>query len=91
MPRCLLLTQNGHRPGPFISCKFTTPGRELILADDRFAKMAKIIPYEKREASMRYKPKSVAALHIALGGLPDNMPVKADPNVGVSAKNCATD
>jgi hypothetical protein len=35
---------------------------------------------------MRYKPKSVAALHIALGGLPDNMRVEADPNVGVSAK-----
>jgi len=35
---------------------------------------------------MRYKPKSIAALHIALGGLPDNMRVEADPNVGVSAK-----
>ena len=35
---------------------------------------------------MRYKPKSVAALHIALGGSPDNMRVKADPNVGISAK-----
>jgi hypothetical protein len=34
---------------------------------------------------MRYKPKSVAALHIALGGLPDNMRVETDPNVGVSA------
>jgi hypothetical protein len=43
-------------------------------------------PDEKREASMRYKPKSVAALHIALGGLPDTMRVEADPNVGVSAK-----
>jgi hypothetical protein len=43
-------------------------------------------PYEIREASMRYKPKSVAALHIALGGLPDNMRVEADPNVEVSAK-----
>ena len=32
---------------------------------------------------MRYKPKSV---DIALGGLPDNMRVKTDPNVGVSAK-----
>src|SRR5262249_24856054 len=42
-----------------------------------------MVPYEKREASMRYKPKSVAALHIALGGLPDNMRVEADPNVGV--------
>ena len=38
---------------------------------------------------MHYKPKSVAALHIALGGLPDNMRVKADPNVGVSAKTVA--
>ena len=35
---------------------------------------------------MRYKPKSVAALHIALGGLPNNMRVETDPNVGVSAK-----
>ena len=35
---------------------------------------------------MRYKPKNVDALHIALGGLPNNMPVEADPDVGVSAK-----
>jgi hypothetical protein len=35
---------------------------------------------------MRYKPKSVAALQIALGGLPDNMRVEVEPNVGVSAK-----
>jgi hypothetical protein len=48
--------------------------------------MAKMPSMKKREASMRYKPKSVAALHIALGGLPDGMRVEADPNVGVSAK-----
>ena len=36
---------------------------------------------------MRYKPKSTAALHIALGGLPDKMPVQLDPDIGVSAKN----
>ena len=35
---------------------------------------------------MRYKPKSIAALHIALGSLPDRMQVKADPGIGVSAK-----
>ena len=35
---------------------------------------------------MRYKLKSVAALQIALGGLPDNMRVEVEPNVGVSAK-----
>ena len=35
---------------------------------------------------MRYKPKSTAALHIALGGLPNKMPVELDPGVGVSAK-----
>jgi hypothetical protein len=35
---------------------------------------------------MRYKPKSTAALHIALGGLPAEMPVELDPEVGVSAK-----
>jgi hypothetical protein len=35
---------------------------------------------------MRYKPKSTAALHIALGGLPDKMRVELDPGLGVSAK-----
>jgi hypothetical protein len=35
---------------------------------------------------MKYKPKSVAALHIALGGLPDKMRVETDPDIGVSAK-----
>ena len=35
---------------------------------------------------MRYKPKSTAALHTALGGLPNKMPVELDPGVGVSAK-----
>jgi hypothetical protein len=34
---------------------------------------------------MRYKPKSTAALHIALGGLPDKMRVEADKNLGVTA------
>ncbi len=33
---------------------------------------------------MRYKPKSIAALHIALGGLPVKMRVEVDPDVGVS-------
>jgi hypothetical protein len=35
---------------------------------------------------MRYKPKSTAALDIALGGLPDNMRVEVDPDVKVSAR-----
>jgi hypothetical protein len=35
---------------------------------------------------MRYKPKSVAALQVALGGLPDAMHVEADRDVGLSAK-----
>ena len=35
---------------------------------------------------MRYKPKSTAAPHIALGGLPDKMRVELDADVGVSAK-----
>jgi hypothetical protein len=34
---------------------------------------------------MRYKPKSIPALHIALGGLPDKMRVEAEPNIGISA------
>jgi len=35
---------------------------------------------------MRYKPKSIAALHIALGGLPDRMPDEVHRSIGVSAK-----
>ena len=35
---------------------------------------------------MRYKPKSTAALHIALGGLPDKMRVELDTGVRVSAQ-----
>jgi hypothetical protein len=35
---------------------------------------------------MRFKPKNVPALHVALGGLPDRMHVEADPGLGVSAK-----
>ena len=35
---------------------------------------------------MRYKPKSSAALPIALGGLPAQMRVKVDPGIGVSAR-----
>ncbi len=35
---------------------------------------------------MRYKPKSAAALDIALGGLPNSMRVQVDPDVEVTAK-----
>jgi hypothetical protein len=35
---------------------------------------------------MRYRQKSVAALQVALGGLPAKMPVQRDPDIGVSAK-----
>ena len=35
---------------------------------------------------MRYKPKNSAALHIALGGLPAQMPVKVDADIEVTAK-----
>jgi hypothetical protein len=35
---------------------------------------------------MRYKPKSMAALQLALGGLPDRMRVEVDPDVKISAK-----
>jgi hypothetical protein len=38
---------------------------------------------------MRYKPKNVAALHIALAGLPDKMRVEVDPDIGMSAKTVA--
>ena len=35
---------------------------------------------------MRYKPKSSAALHIALGGSPAQMGVKLDADIEVTAK-----
>jgi hypothetical protein len=35
---------------------------------------------------MRYKPKSVAALHVVLGSWPARMRVEIDRDVGVSAK-----
>jgi hypothetical protein len=35
---------------------------------------------------MRYKPKSVSALQVALGGLPAAMHVEADRDIGLSAK-----
>jgi hypothetical protein len=38
---------------------------------------------------MRYKPKNIDALHIALAGLPSKMRVEADAGVGVSAKTVA--
>ncbi len=38
---------------------------------------------------MRYKVKNVAALHIALAGLPDKMRVEVDPDIRMSAKTVA--
>ena len=35
---------------------------------------------------MRYKPKSIAALHIALGGVPAKMWVEVDQDIRISAK-----
>jgi hypothetical protein len=35
---------------------------------------------------MRYKLRSIAALQLALGGLPDTMHVEVDQDIGVSAK-----
>jgi hypothetical protein len=35
---------------------------------------------------MRYKPKNIAALHVALGGLPDKMRVEVDPGIQPSPR-----
>ena len=35
---------------------------------------------------MQYKPKSIGALHIALGGLPGQMRIEVEPGIAVSAK-----
>jgi len=42
--------------------------------------------HEQKGAQMRYKPKSIAGLQVALGGFPDTMRVEADQGIGVSAK-----
>jgi hypothetical protein len=42
-----------------------------------------------REVLMRYKPKNIAALHIALAGLPDKMRVEVDPDIRMSPKTVA--
>jgi hypothetical protein len=39
-----------------------------------------------REVTMRYKPKSVGALQVALAGLPASMRVEVDPETGVHAR-----
>jgi hypothetical protein len=36
--------------------------------------------------SMHYKPKSIDALHIAVGGLPAQMRIETEPGIAVSAK-----
>jgi hypothetical protein len=41
---------------------------------------------DQEGALMRYKPKSVAALHIALGGLPDKMRVEVESSIQPSPK-----
>jgi hypothetical protein len=38
---------------------------------------------------MRYKAKSVAALQLAIGGLPNQMRVEVEPDIGASAKTVA--
>jgi hypothetical protein len=43
------------------------------------------LPY-RRKALMRYKPKNIDALHIALGGMPDKVRVEVESGIGVSAK-----
>ena len=40
----------------------------------------------QEEAQMRCKPRNVAALQVALGGLPDSMQVETDEDIDVSAK-----
>ena len=35
---------------------------------------------------MRYKPKSIPALHVALGGLPEKMRVELEADIGASPK-----
>ncbi len=35
---------------------------------------------------MQYKPKSIAALQLALGGLPDQIRVEVDSDIAISAK-----
>jgi hypothetical protein len=69
---------------------FSTVTRDLIitLAAQHQLPAVHSLPYFARSGGnpMRYKPKGTAALHIALGGLPDKMRVDSDPDVGVSVR-----
>jgi hypothetical protein len=40
----------------------------------------------REEVRMRYKPKNIAALRIALAGLPEKMAVEVGPDIRVSVK-----
>ena len=44
------------------------------------------LPRQKKEAIMRFKAKNIAALDIALAGLPDQTRVDVEPDIEVSAK-----
>ena len=40
---------------------------------------------------MRYKPKNILALHIALGGMPDKVRVEVESGIEVSAKTVTSE
>jgi hypothetical protein len=44
------------------------------------------IVVKQEKTQMRYKPRSLAGLEVALGGFPDTMRVEADAGIGVSAR-----
>jgi hypothetical protein len=48
--------------------------------------MRREVALGSKEALMRLKLKNIAALHIAVGGLPDKMRVEVDRSIGVSVK-----
>jgi hypothetical protein len=59
-------------------------GEMLVLAAFQHEQVKTTKGNKPKEAVMRYKPKSVTALHIALGGLPDEMRVEVDPDIGMA-------
>jgi hypothetical protein len=76
----------GHARRPFLK-RPCTPRRLMRRAIncDRPELHCLVERQKSKEDDMRYKPKSTTALQIVLGGL-DQMPVKVEPGIGLSAK-----
>ncbi len=62
------------------------PPRPMPLRGDKRGDVISVSGGQRKEAKMRYRPKSIAGLQVALGGLPASMHVESDRDIDLSAK-----